>query len=532
MVQFNHAAKEMTIKIVYYGPGLCGKTTNLQFIHDRLPAKDRTKLVSLNTDTDRTLFFDLLGIKVGVIGGFKTKVQLFTVPGQVFYDATRKLVLNGADGVVFVADSQEKVMDSNVESFENLVINLKKNNYDIDDMPLVLQWNKRDAATALPIADMQALLNSDGRYQTFSAVAVTGEGVFETMKAVVKSAVEGIREKYFVGGRFHEDRQGSGRKGKRPQAEEPAPVAVTVSDEVELDLGGVDDDKARELVEGRKHESTNPEVPVEPEVLPLPVPMPIASIQPADAVPEVDEAFAETFGGRESAAIPEASAPIPVPPPVDDWIFRQDQALNPGAGDAPVAAVLADPEAGEGDTEVMASMVTAQLPPLEDEDHTEALVSNLDLAPEPSASDAPAVEDAPIVPLEDAPAPVAEMPPTAIPPVLIPPPAPAAVIRPAMGKIPMPGLLPKLSPMGGLKPMVPKLPGLSRPPMPGLSLGPKARVIEVKLPEDLVFDGKELIVSVTVLQGEKVLASIQESVSVSGESESASLPFTMRISRN
>src|SRR5512138_3136711 len=141
MVLFNYSTKELTAKVVYYGPGLCGKTTNLQWIHEKLPIKNKGKMLSLATETDRTLFFDFLPIELGAIRGMKTKIQLYTVPGQVFYDATRKLVLKGADGVVFVADSQKEMMDSNLDSWQNFEANLKENGLDIHTIPLVIQYN-------------------------------------------------------------------------------------------------------------------------------------------------------------------------------------------------------------------------------------------------------------------------------------------------------------------------------------------------------------------------------------------------------
>jgi hypothetical protein len=144
MVLFNYATKELTAKVVYYGPGLCGKTTNLQYIYDTLPSQAKGKMLSLATKTDRTLFFDFLPIDLGTIRGMKTKIQLYTVPGQVFYDTTRKLVLKGADGVVFVADSQKAMADANLDSFENLITNLGEQNIKLDSMPHVIQFNKRD----------------------------------------------------------------------------------------------------------------------------------------------------------------------------------------------------------------------------------------------------------------------------------------------------------------------------------------------------------------------------------------------------
>src|SRR5918996_1141942 len=159
MVLFNYATKEITAKIVYYGPGLCGKTTNLQFVYDSLPSGNKSKMLSLATKTDRTLFFDFLPLDLGKIRGMRTKLQLYTVPGQVYYNSTRQLVLKGADGIVFVADSQDHALDANQESMQNLEDNLKRQGIRIRDIPLVLQYNKRDLPNALPVATLERDLN-------------------------------------------------------------------------------------------------------------------------------------------------------------------------------------------------------------------------------------------------------------------------------------------------------------------------------------------------------------------------------------
>jgi signal recognition particle receptor subunit beta len=159
MVLFNYATKELTAKVVYYGPGLCGKTTNLQWIHEKVPIKNKGKMLSLSTETDRTLFFDFLPIELGQIRGMRTRIQLYTVPGQVFYNATRRIVLKGADAVVFVADSQEAMVDANIESMENLRQNLEANEINPDEIPMVLQYNKRDLPNALPIEILNERLN-------------------------------------------------------------------------------------------------------------------------------------------------------------------------------------------------------------------------------------------------------------------------------------------------------------------------------------------------------------------------------------
>jgi mutual gliding-motility protein MglA len=195
MVFFNYATMQMAAKIVYYGPGLCGKTTNLHHIYTKTSPQSRGEMVSLETETDRTLFFDLLPIDVGVIGGFKTRLQLYTIPGQVFYNTTRKLVLKGVDGVVFVADSQVAALEANVESFSNLKENLAEIGLDIDDIPLVLQLNKRDLPNIADPDRIVSTFDGDRKYDWVEAVASRGEGVFETLKLISKLTLRQLRRR-------------------------------------------------------------------------------------------------------------------------------------------------------------------------------------------------------------------------------------------------------------------------------------------------------------------------------------------------
>jgi signal recognition particle receptor subunit beta len=181
----NYMAREINCKIVYYGPGLCGKTTNLQYIYKRTNPDAKGKMISLATETERTLFFDFLPLSLGEIRGFKTRFHLYTVPGQVFYDASRKLILKGVDGVIFVADSQLERMEANQESLDNLRTNLAEHGYSLDKMPYVIQYNKRDLPNALPLDELRQILNPIGVLD-FEASARTGQGVFETLKAVSK----------------------------------------------------------------------------------------------------------------------------------------------------------------------------------------------------------------------------------------------------------------------------------------------------------------------------------------------------------
>lgn len=194
MTFINYAAREINCKIVYYGPGLGGKTTNLQYVYDRTNANSKGKLISLATETDRTLFFDFLPLDLGTVRGFKTRFHLYTVPGQVFYDASRKLILKGVDGMVFVSDSQAARMDANVESLRNLDKNLKEHGFDLATIPYVLQFNKRDLPTAVPAEEMYRLLNIKGE-PTFEATAPTGVGVFETLKAIAKLVLLELKKK-------------------------------------------------------------------------------------------------------------------------------------------------------------------------------------------------------------------------------------------------------------------------------------------------------------------------------------------------
>jgi mutual gliding-motility protein MglA len=181
----NYSSREINCKIVYYGPGLCGKTTNLQYIYNKTNPEAKGKMISLATETERTLFFDFLPLSLGEIRGFKTRFHLYTVPGQVFYDASRKLILKGVDGVVFVADSQMERMEANIESLDNLRTNLQEQGYNLDKIPYVVQYNKRDLPNAAPLDELRQLLNPT-RVVEFPAVASGGEGVFDTLKAVAK----------------------------------------------------------------------------------------------------------------------------------------------------------------------------------------------------------------------------------------------------------------------------------------------------------------------------------------------------------
>jgi hypothetical protein len=188
MTFINYASREINCKIVYYGPGLCGKTTNIQWIYEQANPEKRGKLVSLATETDRTLFFDFLPLDMGTVKGFKVRFHLYTVPGQVFYDASRKLILRGCDGIIFVADSQRARMEANIESIANLATNLRENGFDIRSIPYVLQLNKRDMPTAASLPEMDRLLRFRSE-PMIEAVANKGTGVIETLKASARQVL-------------------------------------------------------------------------------------------------------------------------------------------------------------------------------------------------------------------------------------------------------------------------------------------------------------------------------------------------------
>jgi small GTP-binding protein len=222
MVLFNYSTKELTAKVVYYGAGLCGKTTNLQWIHEQLPIKNKGKMLSLATEADRTLFFDFLPIELGTIRGMKTRVQLYTVPGQVFYNATRRMVLKGADCVVFVADSQDAMIEANSDAMKNLRENLVANELDPDNIPLVIQYNKRDLPNAAPLADLNKVLNTRG-VPFVEAAAKSGKGVEETLKVATQLVFKVLANKYGNDAGNRPSEQIQRPAALKPPAPAPAP---------------------------------------------------------------------------------------------------------------------------------------------------------------------------------------------------------------------------------------------------------------------------------------------------------------------
>jgi signal recognition particle receptor subunit beta len=198
MALLNYATKEITIKVVYYGPGLSGKTTNLQYLYSIFDPTTKGKLLSLATEADRTLFFDFLPIELGKIRDFSIRFQLYTVPGQVRYNATRKLVLKGADAVVYVADSQREMREQNIDSLKNMYENLIANNINPDDIPIILQYNKRDLSNILSVEELNKNLNENGKYEYKEAIAIDGTGVEDTFRKITKLVIKGITKKHRI----------------------------------------------------------------------------------------------------------------------------------------------------------------------------------------------------------------------------------------------------------------------------------------------------------------------------------------------
>jgi signal recognition particle receptor subunit beta len=304
MVFFNYATMQMAAKIVYYGPGLCGKTTNLHHIYAKTSPQSRGEMVSLETETDRTLFFDLLPIDVGVIGGFKTRLQLYTIPGQVFYNTTRKLVLKGVDGIVFVADSQKAMLDANLESFKNLRENLAEIGLSIDEIPLVLQLNKRDLPNIAPADDVVDVIDPERKYDFVEAVASRGDGVFETLKVISKLTLRTLR------------RRMTGEEPVKATPRRPAPdVAFRVREET-APVPAMPASPAATAPIAAYNPPPEPEPPVEeiafipPEPEPAPEPPPVVAAPeppppqpPAPPAPEPEIDFGQTE--KQAKAAPE-----------------------------------------------------------------------------------------------------------------------------------------------------------------------------------------------------------------------------------
>jgi len=296
---------QMTVKVVYYGPGLCGKTTNLQYIYNHTSPKSRGEMVSLETKSDRTLFFDLLPLEVGTIAGFKTKIQLYTVPGQVFYNTTRKLVLKGVDGIVLVADSQRPMLPSNVESLANLETNLSELGIAMDSVPLVLQYNKRDLNDVCSMEELETQLNTRG-VPAVESSALAGQGVFETLRAISRHTLGALKKQL---------EEGPTRPAK-PEAAQPPAAPIRLQTPVAK--------KAPEKAPTTQPTPSTPTpeaAPVMPE-MPAPPPTPIAAPQPAAAATAV-----------ATPAMPQGrpiEAPIPVVTPAKPQVATQPETPKDG----------------------------------------------------------------------------------------------------------------------------------------------------------------------------------------------------------
>jgi signal recognition particle receptor subunit beta len=311
MVFFNYATMQMAAKIVYYGPGLCGKTTNLHVIYSRTAPNSRGEMVSLETETDRTLFFDLLPLDVGVIGGFKTRLQLYTVPGQVFYNTTRKLVLKGVDGIVFVADSQRPMLDSNRESLKNLRENLLEIGLKLDEVPRVLQFNKRDLQNVLTIDEMNQALNPERAIEWYEASATNSVGVFETLKAISKLTLKALRAK--MTGDVKRPAvvatpatpAATPRLGKEPARPAPPPPAAPAARPPTPPTGTMArldtfSANAKDAKETRDERAAAPGRPAAP-----PPPPPLEAAKAPEAVPEIS--FGETHAPPPAPEVVESA---------------------------------------------------------------------------------------------------------------------------------------------------------------------------------------------------------------------------------
>jgi signal recognition particle receptor subunit beta len=293
MVQINFAQKSVTVKIVYYGPGMSGKTTNLEVVHQRAPESNKGDLTSISTDGDRTLFFDFMPLDLGTVAGMRTQFQLYTVPGQVYYNSTRKLVLQGVDGVIFVADSSASMMEENLESLRNLEENLREYGKDIETIPMVIQYNKRDLPDALPVEELEAKVNRFGA-PSFEAVANSGQGVFPTLKSLAANVLDTIHEQ-------------TGSAASEPAA--PKPAAPTMAP------------PAMAPPAMAQPAAPQPAAPLPAAAAPAPMPAPVPAQQ---AAPQPAAAAPQGVGAQ-----PPASAPMSPP-----------AAAPQGVGATPPAAPL------------------------------------------------------------------------------------------------------------------------------------------------------------------------------------------------
>ncbi|MCK5539428.1 MAG: GTPase [Deltaproteobacteria bacterium] len=304
MAIFNYKKREISSKIVYYGPALCGKTTNVQHIHQKLNPRQRGELVSLATDADRTLFFDFLPIELENVGGFKTRFQIYTVPGQVYYNSTRKAVLTGVDGVIFVADSKTSMKQENLESFNNLIENLKYYNRDISQIPLILQYNKRDLDDIMTMEELDQLLNQD-QLPRFAASAVTGKGVLQTLTACCKQVLQDLKRK------SARTEQAVSSKPK-PR---PSPAASLTADKVTQPDELTRVDKNPTAARKRPAEVAATRKPAHPQNTPL-------KTKPAGLVD--DDTGAVTTDNRPPFIFPPIDKPATSPPKTSNGLFKPE----------------------------------------------------------------------------------------------------------------------------------------------------------------------------------------------------------------
>jgi signal recognition particle receptor subunit beta len=339
MVLFNYATKEITAKIVYYGPGLCGKTTNLQFVYESLPSSNKSKMLSLATKTDRTLFFDFLPLDLGKIRGMRTKLQLYTVPGQVYYNSTRQLVLKGADGIVFVADSQEHALDANLESLQNLEDNLKRQGVRIREIPLVLQYNKRDLPNAMPIDKMNREINKLG-VPHYASVATTGIGVEEALKGITTLVLAHLVKKY-------------GLEGSEPLERDIQILNATVGEPAAAE--GVWEDGEETLTSGPGHSEVAPLGEPEYELddasgdqdLPvIPTELLGSAAEQRGPFDQINDLFDPNATQAGFAAVPLESIEIPLPPGITSSL-PDLQAARSGSAAASVVTPPAPPPAND-----------------------------------------------------------------------------------------------------------------------------------------------------------------------------------------
>ena len=355
MVFFNYSTMQMAAKVVYYGPGLCGKTTNLQWIFEHTSTESRGEMVSLATETDRTLFFDLLPIDVGSIAGFSTRIQLYTVPGQVFYNTTRKLVLKGVDGVVFVADSQRPMLQANVESFQNLEENLAEMGLSLDNIPVVLQYNKRDLPAICSFEELDQALNRQS-WPAIEASALNGQGVFETLKMISKATLLALKKRLTksrpegAGAARRpmspvtrpplQPRPAPGSKPRPPAVKPPSPPPAASPSPPPAASPPPPEPVADAPLAGVLSE-VKAETDLEPPA--LEIARPAAAVERQEAVPVAEAAGSEEAVAEEAAPEPEVEAAPEVVSEPGSPAVRDRAAGEGGAADEQAAVVAAPP---------------------------------------------------------------------------------------------------------------------------------------------------------------------------------------------